>query len=528
MPPLPFYSIGKQGLVKDIAAHELPPLAWSDGGNILFRDGKIVRRAGHEEVLGTPLSTPYWLMFAFTPVNAFWMYSSLTKMYATDGATHVDITRTVGGNYGTQEKLLWHGGMITGIPVITNNVDVPQMWNPVNLSTALANLTAWPATDRARVIKPFKNFLIAMNITRSSVNFPHMVKWSHPAVPGSVPSTWDVADPTKLAGEVEIGDQLPGIIEDAYSLRDMLVIYKTNSVWGMQYIGGNSVFRFFPILSYSGILSAHCIAEIKEGRAHIIATADDFIVFDGQNTQSVLDERYKKFIEDNLEPESSDRSFVFTIPKMKEAWFCFPEIGETWPTLALIWNWQENTITVRDLPANFTFATIGALTGVGDNWDADSGTWDSDSEFWDVVQFRANFFEIVGSTFTPNKLLGLERTQQFNGVDYTSYVQRTGLAVTGRDRVTGEFKSDISVRKLVTRIWLKAHGSPFQVRLGGQEDVDASVVWDAWQTFTPGSAIRYLDFTVNTPLIAIEFSSSVGGEWTVDGYDLELVPLGSL
>lgn len=520
MVSLPFYMAGQIGIVKDIADHELPPLAWSDGENVIFRDGKITRCSGNEPVLGTPTVVPYWLMFAFTPTDAFWLYTSLTKAYATDGASHADVTRAVGGDYGTLPGPLWNGGILSGIPVITNGVDVPQSWSPVSLGQKLVNLPNWPATVRCKVLKPYKNFLVALGVSKSSTFYPHLVKWSHPADPGAVPSSWDETNPALLAGEVEIGDEQPGQIEEALQLRDMLVIYKTNTVHGMQFIGGNSVFRFFPILNYSGILSTHCVALVREGRAHIVATADDLVVFDGQNTESVLDERWKKFIEDNLEAANADRSFVVSVPRFKEAWFCFPTTSNTWPNMALIWNWQENTITARELPANLTFMTIGALTGSGDTWDMDPLLWDSDAEFWDVTKFRANFFELTGSQISPSTLLGFNRTQQSNGVDYTAFVERRGLAVTGRDRVSGQFKSDIGVRKIVNRMRIKAKGSPFQVKIGGQEYVDGPVVYLPAQTFTPG-VDRYLDFVVNTPLIAIRFESSVAGEWTIDGYDLE-------
>lgn len=43
----------------------------------------------------------------------------------------------------------------------------------------LATLPGWGATDVAAVVRPYKNFLIALNITKGAVNYPHMVKWSH-------------------------------------------------------------------------------------------------------------------------------------------------------------------------------------------------------------------------------------------------------------------------------------------------------------------------------------------------------------
>lgn len=527
MTQIPFYMVGSVGLVKDVSDHELPPLAWSDGKNVQFRDGKITRRDGYLAVLNPPAVTPYWLMFAFTPTDSFWLYMSLTKAYATDGANHVDITRTVGGDYSTTDTRLWTGGILSGIPVITNGVDVPQSWSPVSLSQVLVNLPNWPGTVRAKIIKPYKNFLVALGVTKSSVYYPHLVKWSHPAVPGAVPSSWDETDPTKLAGEVEIGDEQPGEIQDALTLRDMLVIYKENTVHGMQFIGGSQVFRFFPILNNAGVLSTHCVASIKEGRAHIIATADDLVIFDGQNTESVLDERMKTWLENNLESAASNRAFVFAVPRTKEAWFCFPTTGQTWPNVALVWSWQENTLSLVDLPPNFTFATVGALSSTSDTWDTSVGTWDADATIWDVVNFRANFFQIVGTQIDPNTLLGLEQGQLAAGGEYRAFVQRTALAITGKDRISGQFKSDIGVRKLVSRIWIKARGSTFRVRMGGQEQIDGPITWLPYQSFNPVTD-RFKDFMINTPLYSLEFDSETSGQWIIDGYDLELVPVGNL
>lgn len=530
--PIPFHSAGQVGIIKDIAALELVPPAWSNGRNIKFRSGKIFRAPGQERVFGTPLGGPKWLMFAFDPSSAFWMYSDNTKVYATDGANHAEITRAAGVYSVQPNQPFWDGCISSGIPVITNGVDKPQSWSPVALATDLIDLPNWPANTACRIIRPYKSFLIAMNIVKVGVTYPHLIKWSHPASPGAVPSTWDETDPTKLAGERELGDSFPGQILDALTLRDSLMIYKTNTVWGLTHIGGTQIFRTFPILEGVGILAGRCVTSIRENRSHVFASVDDLIVFDGQNTESILDAKFKKFIETNLDLTSSVKAMVIAVPKNKEVWYMFPELSATYPTLALIWNWQENTLTLRDLPPNLTSVALGPLVGgTNDVWDVDTQIWDADASIWDATNFRANFAELVGADPTLGKFLAFDHTQQFEGVNYNAFVEREQLAVTGQDRLTGAYKADQTVRKLINRIWIKASGAPFNVSMGGQESTEEGVVptysADSPKVFTPG-VTKYLDFEVNTPLIALKFDSISGSEFVIEGFDIELALVGQL
>lgn len=528
MATISFYKAGQLGIIKDVPPEELPPHAWSDGDNVRFEDGKIVRTPGAQQVFGTPSGAPYWLMPVHTPTQVFWVYANLTDLFGTDGSTHAELTRAVGGDYGTLERELWNGGMFSGIPVITNGVDVPQYWASPSLSNDFANLANWPSTARCRIIKPYKTFLVAMNVTKSSTQFGNLVKWSAPASPGAVPSSWDETDPTTLAGEVEIGDDTPGVIQDGLVLRDTFIIYKDNAVWGMQFIGGQSVFRFYPIFTTSGILTTHCVKAIRKGTMHIVATGDDIVVHDGQNIDSILDKRWKKFLRNNLSASQFDKSFMVINQAKDEAWFCF-SAGSTWPDMALVWNWTDNTLTSRDLPADTIHMDAGPVQPGGDPWDADSGTWDSDSSVWDLLQYRVHFSNLIGANKTASELQQHDDSTIFtlDGANYTSFVERTGIALTGQDRVSGEFKADYQSRKICTRIWIKATGAPFQVQVGASESTEASPVYESAQTFTPG-VDRYLDWSANGKFLAVKFSSTSGGEWQIEGFDLEIEVLGML
>lgn len=531
MAVIPFHMTGQSGINKDIPAQELPPPDWSDGRNIRFVNGKAVRVDGSQQVFGTPTVVPYWLMFAYGASNAFWMYSNLVKVYATDGATHTDITRASGGDYAATEERLWNGGILSGIPVITNGVDKPQFWSPVGLGTDLADLSNWPTNDRAQVIKPFKNFLVAGNIIRSSVQFPHMVMWSHPAAPGALPSSWDVADPTMLAGERDLGDAFPGGIIDMLQLRDILVIYKDNTTWGMQFIGGQEVMRTYMILSHSGILGPHCVKEVHEGRAHILGLPDDMIVFDGQTTTSVVDKRMKRFITKTLEDNQSSarKSFMFVHDNQNEAWFCIPEAGHDWPNLAIVWNFRENTLGIRELVTGTSLIQSGVVSDTSAVWNSDSQFWDLDASVWDEVTFRAAFFTPVGSVPTATKIIEYDVSQQHDGVDYTSYIERTDIALVGKDRLTGMFKADLEARKLCKRVWpkMKFDSAPIDIKIGTQDKIGGPVTWSASQSFNPATQ-SYLDFSQAGLLIAIWMGSTVQGVFEAEGFDMEIEIIGRM
>lgn len=525
MVQVPLDAAGKLGLIKDVEPHELSPLAWSDGRNVRFRDGKIIRLNATLQTFGTPLASPYWLKALQTNTQAYWMYSDLTKMYLTDGGTHDEITRLSGVYTSMDPTRMWNGGVLGNIPVITNGLDIPQMFTSPAIGNNLADLSNWPSGDRVNVLKPFKNFLVGAALTRGGTLYPHVVKWSHPAVTGAVPSTWDETDPTKQAGEVEIVDDAPGQIRDGVGLRDTFVLYKDNTVWGMQFIGGNSIFRFYPILTQTGILSNNCAVEIMNGTMHFVATGDDVIIHDGQNTKSVLTKKMKKWLADNLAVTNADRSYCVCDKGNNEAIFFFPSTGHVFPNMGIIYNYMEETVTLRDFTEEMRFIAVGNIGGTTDSWDLDTQVWDSDSTIWDLLNFNPHFFGLVGTGATSGVLQDIYADNVFGN----AYLERVGLGITGQDRLTGEIKVDITKRKLITRIWPKARKGPVQVSIGAQEDLDGPVTWLPQQTYTPG-VTKYLDFVIAGRLNAVRFDwlSASQTEGELDGYDLELSVLGDL
>ncbi len=527
MARIPIHNIGSVGVVKDVPPHLLPPEAWTDARNVRFQDNKAVKFDGQRAVFDPPGVAPYWALGVPTPTSYFTLYAGLAKVRTIQGVTHSDITRA-SGDYTGAATNHWNGGVLGGIPVITNGVDDPQSWSPVSAAQALVDLPNWPASTECKVIRPFKNFLVALHVTKSGTVSPHMVKWSHPADPGSVPVSWDETDATRDAGEVELSDSQAGLIQDGEVLGDILVIYKDNSTWGMQHTGGFGIFRFFKLFEETGILTQRCVGTTPKGDRHFVMTGDDLIIHNGTKAgiQSVIDARMRKFINSTLNTDEFDRAFVARNRRLDEMWFCYPETGATFPTLAIVWNATTGAIGVRELAnLNFIASTIIDDSDIVDPaWNSDSEGWDTDTEAWDRPLFFPQGIGMLGIDPTNTKLFELDSTNQLDGVNMTVLLEREGLALIGQDR-QGNPKVDLTRRKLFKRIWIKAEGSPFNVSLGVQEQLGGAITYAPSQVFTPGTD-EYLDFTVNGRLGAVKFESSADVAWQLHAYDLDIEGLG--
>ncbi len=525
MPKVPIDNLGTLGVIRDVPSHSLPPEAWSSALNVRFFDGKAERMLGHINVFGTPSLAYKWIMPAPTPSTYFWLAATLAKVHVWNDSAWTDITR-VSGDYTATDADLWNGGLLGGVPIINNGVDDPQSWDPKTTGTKLVDLPNWPASTTARMLRPFGNFMVAMDVTKSGTRFEHMVKWSHPAVPGAVPPSWDETDATKDAGEKDLTDVQAGAIIEAFPLGNSLIIYKFGSVWSMQHVRGLFIFDFEKVFETVGILATNCVKGVPRRRQHFVATGDDLIIHNGVEAESVIDRKMKKYVSAILDTTNFARSFVVANLAKNEMWFCLPLQGASTPNHAIIWNYIDGTITEKELPS-VSFISLGIVSETESKiWDAQVGAWDIALDTWDDKKFRAQAFDLLMAEPGSTKLHLLDRGNTYDGTNFDAHLERTGLAIVGRDR-QGEPRVDFTQRKMVTRIWVKATGAPFSVRLGAQEVEEGPVTWSPKQTFTPG-VDRYVDMPepVSGLLLAVRFESDSGRQWTISGYDLEVELLG--
>lgn len=527
--------LSQYGIVKDVPPHELPANAFTDGENVRFRDGYAERFSGHETAFGTPTVAPYFLLNLPRPTDYYWIYPGLTKVYVVNsGGTHSNITRetTPGSgtdvNYNATADLNWTGGVLGGIPFLNNAIDSPQIWLPVSTSQRLLPMdyvtgtSTWASLSyTCRAMRTFKDYLVALDVDFNGTRYPTMVKWSHPAVPGAMPVSWDANDTTKDAGEYSLA-QTSGFVLDSLPLRDLNIIYKEDSVWGMQYIGGVFIFRFFQIFRDIGALGRRCAVEFQAGQ-HALFGTGDCVIHDGQTMRSILSRRLRTWLFNQLEPSYLSKCFTGLVWDSKEVWFCYVPVGESTPTQAVTWNWESNALGVRDLPG-ITHIEQGQIftTSVSDTWDGGPATtWDGGTDTWGERGYTLTQPEPLAVSPVDTQLYHLNTGLTFDGTTYDSYVERTGLGLPPGNSGT---LPDISSMKFWRRVWPRIDGTFGQtvdITLGSQNAVNGPISWQAPISYTIGSNAR-IDTRIRGRMLAYRISTTAAVDWRLLGIDFDV------
>ena len=501
--------LGSLGVLRDPQAHELPLSALSDALNIRFRDGAAERITGDLQVFAAPLVTPYALQIYNTAAGRFVVHAGLSAVYADDGTTRTDITGTAPtGAAGNR----WTGGVLGGVLVLNNGVDKPMFWGG-DTALNLATIPGWGATWKAASIRPFKNYLVALDVTKGATRYAQMVKWSSAADPGTLPASWNEADPTIDAGELDLAETSDALV-DALPLGDVLIIYKTSSMYAMSYIGGQYIWQFRRLPGESGMLARGCACIIPTG--HLVLTAGDVIVHAGAGAQSILTGKMRKWLFSEMDGSYFDRSFVVSNPAHNEAWICFPQTGSQTCTRALVWNWQDNTFTVREL-AGATCGTSGQFDVASNStWAADADAWDADATTWNESEMPLSQAKLLLGTDAP-LILATDNTSDFHGAGFMARVERTGLSFDSPERVK-------SIRSVFPRID-GATGQTVYVQVGGAMDVEGSITWSDPVPYVIGNTYRADSFATGR-FLAWRAYSVDAFSWRIRSIDLDVIKQG--
>jgi hypothetical protein len=516
MPIFRVPTAGATGVVQDLSQTELPPQGFTDALNMRFLDGQATQFLGHGEIYPTAPVTPYHLLPVQVGGYRYWLYAGLAKIYAVAApggtVTHTNLTRQTAGvdvNYSGAAGA-WTSCSLSGIPILNpgNTSDPPQAWD-LNLAHKFAALSAWPASTYCKSLRAYKNQLVALNVTKGATNYPFMVKWSHPADPGSVPISWDPTDPTVDAGEVDLaegGDP----IQDGLQLGGTFIVYKQSSVWRMDYTGGAFINSFTKVLGTSGAMNVNCVVEIDG--FHVVLTNSDIIVHDGQSAQSVLDKQMRRALFQKIDVSGFGLCFVAKNPFLNEVWICFPSGGATTCDTALVWNYKDKTTTFRQLP-NLNYAAFGQVeTALAGLWSGDGAGWSSDTTSWAGADFTPDAVRMMMAT-SGGKLFLADSSAAFDTTTVTSYLERRSVPVGAPEQM----KTILSVRPRITG----ATGDTLTVKVGGSNDDPYSApTYDATASFTIGQQTS-VDLTSTWRYPAIRFENNGGASrWRLDSYDV--------
>ncbi len=505
------------GWSSDLDAELLGNQFLNEVNNALVRNGAIGRAFPFEPVFGATLGLPRYLQPNQDQGASYWNYAADTLVGVTDGVTHKDIT-PLGYNDHAAFDQPFTGGIVNQRPVLNSLLDGPWWWDQdFSTPTIMQPLPGWPVGDVAQAMRPFREFLIAMNITTGGVSIPDLIRWSDAAPPGEVPQDW-TASQTSQAGEVSISFN-PGALVDGAQLLDRFYLYKTHSTYVMQLVGGVFVFNQRPAFGTSGILARGCVAEWRG--QHIVLTDGDLVAHDGLNMKSLADDRLRREIFDNMDGEHFDNSFLVFSGSLNAVAICRPLVGETYPSEAILLMLDDLTFGHQGMISLGTPHLVDGLINtdstVERNWDDKTTQWNTDNTRWGEAAFSRieNRFVMADYNGLALDVLGIGTGQE--GQPVNTVIERTGLTL-----------DQPQVRKFVRRVWPRFYGgidNVIFVSIGAADQPGADPVYGPEQQFIIGTD-RSLPVNIDGNFLAYKFRSGEGIDWSLASFELEFELMG--
>jgi hypothetical protein len=288
------------------------------------------------------------------------------NIYAWDGATTQDWVSIMGTEWSCTFSTRPHFAVINNVLIATNHADTMQVWDGV--TETMMDIAEGSPTYHPKALDTFKDHLLMLGGAEGAVEVPQRVRW--PAV-----GTYNGFD-TPGYGYMDLLDT-PGIILAGKRYSQFYIIYKSDSISVMQYIGGDSVFSANTIISGIGIAAENALIEVNG--QHWFLGSDgggylDIFSFSGSN---VL-ERVGRPVYDTLKRISKDyvsRSFavkygtkcIFAVPidsEYPDTWLVYDEYAKSWSiesrtAVCCSNHLYSQTLTIGDLTG-----TIGDLQGL--------------------------------------------------------------------------------------------------------------------------------------------------------------------
>ncbi len=510
-----FNNVASHGIVRDVPAIELPAqvdaLAWSDGQNIRFDDGKVEKFLGESLQLSASATCMWadWAGYASDGQEGLWAYaqdgggganSPLRLASLISSGANALITVTAGWTGADPWNL--HGCRFAPFflindargraPVFIRVTTAPSV-NLLMYSTA----TSWDARgEGAHVIRKFGRFLVALGqgpLTQPQSDYVH---WSTDAASESMPGTWAIDDTTENAGRTPLHGA--GEFADLLPMGEDAIVYKQYGAWRMRFIGGNNVFDFEQLQNVKGMFWRDC-GVVVDDRTHVVLGSEDIYRTDGISSASIIDKRRRRYIFDRIKRGNNAFAKVMMNHERDEVWFALPLQTALFPTIIYTYNLKDDTWGERDVSSNF-MNLAGGAAGRLDEVLLSTTQRDTLKLGRRMVSVSQAGLSICDETF------------QLNSTVMTSYIRRTGL----------DFEKP-GITKLLRKVWprMTATSGSVQVRVGTQKHPEDTVTWSAYRTFTPGTDDA-VTFDAKGRYHAIEFKSSADMNWTLSGFEVEI------
>lgn len=538
MPNLPIRNLGERGVITDVDPFNLPFNAFTRAKNVRFTDGNVER---------SPIfRTAYeWAATdgAFDPVFCY----GLTNQGTYDTVLVVDkdfsVVEFANGNVTsvftdtqTDSPAPVTGTSLADVEYINRPSRVPISRTPAQ--TSFTSLPNWDSTWRCKSLRSYGDFLIALNMTEGASEYPNRVRFSDIALANSVPSTWDAADTTKSAGFNDLVQFRTPIIDGA-TLGSNFLIYSSDQVWLMEFVGGTFIFNFRKVFDDAGVINQNCIVEI-EGK-HYVFDKDDIYVNDGITRQSICDNRTRDYIFNGIDQSAYESCFVMHVPTLEEIYFCyhsgddlsvFEEVSHC--NRAAVYNYRSDTWSFVDLPnvisgTSANIDTVETFANTSLNYNETGGTYHAQESKFTQYAIMVSQRD-SGEGLTRSRIMGLDLVNKgsLNLPETAEATQDVILERSGID-LDQEVQFPLASYKVIKRIYPQISTPStdkfFTFKFGAADLPPTLPVYNADIIFDSSTEYK-VDTKISGRYLSYKLETDETKDFTLSGMDVDVQILG--
>lgn len=519
MPIDSLMKFARNGINTDIAPATLSGDHFTHAQNVRVYDGAFHPSGGWDLINDIPLGMDIKrVAYVSSRFGGYLILLSLDKIYHYDGA-FTEVQPDTMPAVSSPDS--WSICKLGEIPIVSSPETGPMYFSYPDFK--YKSLPWKPGQDwndakkTTNIMRSHKQFLFALRIQENGVDMGDGVRWSSVADIGSIPPTWDELDVTNVAGITSLGGS-GGAIIDGLALRDSFVVYRELGITVFDYVGGTYVWRIRHLTSSVGLLSADCIVEAN-GIHYFIGNGDVY-KNDGTTVKSIMHNRIRKQFSISINPDAYQNSVVVHNAAKAEVWFCVPSKKATYPNIAFIYNYSDDTWAMRDLPGVLD-VVYGREPERGPAWNSIPFTWDELARPWNepvgYVYDNILLSVIPEQDGEAGKIINVSPDIGFTSEPFSSILERTSYPLGGVESTT-----------TINRVFPYMTGTAdVYLQFGSQANAGGPVTWKPAIKFNPNKE-RKIDLRTTGQLHSFRiYSDSVKKDFAFIGMDIEYVKAGS-
>lgn len=531
MANLPIRGLGSVGVVTDVDPYNLPISGFTRAKNVRFNEGKVTAGPIYRKVSDAVSWTP---MFSY----------GLTSPSGYDTVLVVDDTLTIREFSNGAFSTVYTGSTQSPSTELTattladvtyiNRSDTAPL-HRASGGTNFSTLPNWPSGYLTNSLRSYGDFLLALGTVENGVTYPNRVRFSDPALANSVPSTWDETDLTASAGFNDIVQMKTPIIDGA-TLGSNFLVYSSDQVWLVEFVGGTFIFNFRKIFDDAGVINKNCIAEV-EGK-HYVFDQDDIYVTDGNTRQSICDGRVRNFIFSGIDFSKSDRCFVMHNSDLEEIYFCY-HTGDDMAVYtdgdacnrAAVYNYKEDLWTFQDIPNVVSGAvanvnTVLTYATVNQTYATVGGSYhDQESQFGRHILLLSD----VGGGVTEKRLYGLDLVDEGSlaaeidtSISQPVFLERQGIDLDEQGIPLSGYKV---ITKVIPQVSTPNPDGSFDFTFGASAIPTSDPNYGSPNTFDALSDYK-VDTRISGRYLSYKLTSDALKDFAFSGMDVEVTVTG--